>query len=196
MVLETDRFWVIDVEGNGASPPEIIEIAMVEVKELKLTGVSHRWLVKPVQPINPIASRIHGLTDQDVATAPSFAEISKSVIGLLADAPIVGHNVRVEVDAIARSIPGWVPKVAVDTLRLARDLRPKLESYSLEKLGESLCQTAEAARLSSGRHHSALFDATLAALVFVELLLAVSGSRRSNALLDADIFDQRQGSLI
>lgn len=196
MVLETDRFWVVDVEGNGANPPEIIEIAMVEVKELKLTGVSHRWLVKPVQPINPIASRIHGLTDRDVAAAPSFAEISKTIFGLLAGSPIVGHNVRVEVDAISRSIPGWAPEVAVDTLRLARDLRPKLESHSLEKLGESLGQTAEAARLSNSQHHSALFDATLAALVFVELLSTASGSRRSNALLDADIFDQRQGSLI
>jgi hypothetical protein len=27
-----DHFWVVDVEGNGASPPEIIELAMVEIR--------------------------------------------------------------------------------------------------------------------------------------------------------------------
>jgi len=196
MVLATDRFWVVDVEGNGASPPEIVELAMIEVSGLRLSGVTHRWLVRPKQAMSPIASRIHGLSDHDVADAPSIEDIADAVLSLLGDIPIIGHSVRVEVDAISRAIPRWVPRVAVDTLRLAKDLKPGLESYSLEKLGTALDRTAEATELSNGQHHSALFDATLTALVFIDLLSAVSGSRRSNALLDADIFDQRQGSLI
>ena len=64
MDLAMQTFWVIDVEGNGGSPPEIVELAMIEVSGLKLTGRRRNWLIKPGQPITAAVSRIHGLTDR------------------------------------------------------------------------------------------------------------------------------------
>ncbi len=80
-------------------------------------------------------------------------------------------------------------------MKLARTLRPGLQSYGLEKLGVSLGQVEEAARLSESRHHSALYDATLTGLIFIDLMAALSVGR-NDVLRDADIFDPRQGSLL
>src|SRR5260221_7385240 len=124
MDVEGNRYWVVDVEGSGGAPPEIVELAMLEVVDLKLTGNQRHWLIRPERPIQPTASRIHGLTDADVSDAPSIEDIADDVLLWLDETPIVGHNVRVEVDIISRSIPDWSPRVAIDTLKLAKAQRP------------------------------------------------------------------------
>lgn len=196
MVIEDNRYWVVDVEGSGGTPPEIVELAMVEIADLNFTGNQRHWLIRPERPIQPTASRIHGLTDDDVANAPSINDVADDVLLWLDEAAIVGHNVRVELDIISRSIPDWKPRAAIDTLKLVRTLRPGLDSYSLGKLGLALGHSEEAAQRSGGGHHSALYDATLAALIFIDLLSNVQDGRRAGVLSDADILDRRQGILI
>ncbi len=196
MDVEGNRYWVVDVEGSGGAPPEIVELAMLEVVDLKLTGNQRHWLIRPERPIQPTASRIHGLTDADVSDAPSIEDIADDVLLWLDETPIVGHNVRVEVDIISRSIPDWSPRVAIDTLKLAKAQRPDLESYGLAKLGIALGHSEEAARRSGHSHHSALYDATLTALIFVDLVAAVPDARRADVLRDADILARRQATLL
>lgn len=196
MEIRGERYWVVDVEGNGGSPPEIIELAMIEVVGLTLSGQRKHWFIRPDKPIQPAASRIHGITNDDVASAPSMEDIVDDIMLWLDQGSIVGHHVKTEVDIISRSIPSWSPKVAIDTIKIAKILRPGLESYSLEKLGLALNQVDEAARLSGRSHHSALYDATLTALIFIDLVSNVPEYRRQNILRDADILDIRQGSLL
>ena len=196
MELKPDHFWVVDVEGNGATPPEIVELAMVEVKGLRLTGESKRWLVRPATPISSLASGIHGIRNKDVEACPAFSAIASEVRAVLESGTIVGHNVRVEVDVLTRQLPGWQPAMAIDTLKLAKNTRPGLESYALSKLGGVLALAEEAAKLTGKKSHSALYDATLAALVFSRLLSEVPASRLQSTFLSADIFDEPQGSLL
>jgi DNA polymerase III epsilon subunit family exonuclease len=196
MVVATGRFWVVDVEGNGGSPPQIVEMAMLEINDLRLTGKQLHWLIRPDEPIQPAVTRIHGLTDADVADAPSIEDIADDALTWLDSAVIVGHNVRVELETLTRSFPDWRPAAAVDTLRLARTLRPGLESYSLGKLAISLKVTAEFAKSGSRGEHSALYDATLTALIFIDLVTAVPEEQRNNVLNEANILDQRQGTFL
>jgi DNA polymerase III epsilon subunit-like protein len=196
MVLTGTRFWVIDVEGNGAQPPEIVEIAMVEVSALSVTNNHRHWYVRPEKPISPHVTAIHGLTDADVAQSPSIDDISDSILPWIEDIPIIGHNVKTEVDILQRSLPDWTPTVAIDTIKLARALRPGLKSYALGKLGAELGLEKAAEERSGGLHHHALFDATLTAMIFVELLLGIPEAERSAVLLDADILNPKQGSLL
>jgi len=196
MDLVNGPFWVVDVEGNGGNPPEIVELAMVEVSGLVVTGRQRHWLIKPEQSITPAVTRIHGLTDADVAQSPSMDDIADDVLPWIEEAPIIGHNVRVEVDLLRRALPAWAPRIAIDTLKLARALKPELEAYGLEKLGVLLGLDREAAERTGRRHHSALYDATLTALIFVQLLQGVPPAKRDSFLRDADIFDQKQGSLL
>lgn len=196
MVLAPKRFWVIDVEGSGGTPPEIVELAMLELLDLQLSGREMHCLVKPAGPIHPAATRIHGITDDDVSSAPAFEDISDDVLLWLDDAPIIGHNVRVELDAISRATPDWHPKSAIDTLQLAKALRPGLESYGLQKLGIQFGLSEEASQRTGKGHHSALYDATLTALIFIDLLSTVPIEQREKVLRDADVLDPKQATFL
>jgi DNA polymerase III subunit epsilon len=196
MGITTDRMWVIDVEGSGGTPPEIVELAMLEVEQLALTGNKRHWLVRPEHGIQPAATRIHGLTDDDVLDSPSMEDIADDILEWIENTPIVGHNVRVEVDILSRSIADWSPPAAIDTLKLAKTLRPGLPSYGLANLGTELGLADQAAQLSGRGHHSALYDATLTALILIDLLSPLPSERRAKALQEANILDPRQGSLL
>lgn len=196
MGLDQSTFWVIDVEGNGAAPPEIVELAMVQVAQGRLLDRQRHYFIRPQTPILPQVTRIHGITNEDVADAPSFEDISDDLMSWLDGAAIVGHNVKVEVDILARSLPDWTPTMAIDTLRLARLVLPSLASYSLESIGETLGHTAEAKRRSGQGHHSALFDATLTALVFLDLAARAREAGRAELVPESDILGARQGKLL
>ena len=127
------RMWAVDVEGSGAAPPEIVELAIVEMDGLELTGRSKRWRFKPKGKIWPFASRIHGIRDRDVADAPDIQDVAGDVLTWLETYPIVGHNVRVEYNLLGRDLVDWRPRAAIDTLWIARHLMPSEEKHSLEK---------------------------------------------------------------
>jgi DNA polymerase III epsilon subunit-like protein len=196
MVVADGRFWVVDVEGNGGAPPQIVELAMVEVNNLQVTEKQLHWLIRPEQPIQPAVTRIHGLTDADVADSPTMEDIADDVLTWLDNAVIVGHNVRVELEILTRTLPDLRPAAAIDTLRLARALKPGLGSYALGKLGASLKVAADSAKFGSRREHSAFYDATLTAMIFIDLVTAVPALQRDAILSDANILDQRQGTLL
>ncbi|TKV71663.1 3'-5' exonuclease [Bradyrhizobium elkanii] len=191
-----DRFCVVDVEGNGGSPPEIVELAMIELNRLVLTDHRRHWLVQPTQSIKPSATRIHGITDADLIGAPAIEDIAEDILDWLSDSPIVGHNVRIELEIMTRSFDGWRPSAAIDTLKLAKKLRPGLASYGLENFGRELALAEKAAELTGRAHHSALYDATLTALIFIHLLSPLSIEQRAAAIQDADILNPSQGGLL
>lgn len=195
MGLERQTFLAIDVEGNGGQPPEIIEIAIAPITDLQLGPRRWEWRVQPKEPIAPSATRIHGMTDDDLVDAPSIDDIAPDIMRWTDKRRIIGHNVRVELDIISRSIPDWKPSMAVDTLRLAKAVRPGLASYGLESLGQLTGLSARVAELTGRRHHSALFDTVLTAFLFIELIADVSEGDRERMLKDADILNERQGTL-
>ena len=52
---------MIDVEGNGQHPPDLVELGVVSIAA-GLIGEPVAWLFKPDEPITPMARRIHGIT--------------------------------------------------------------------------------------------------------------------------------------
>lgn len=196
MDLALEKFWVMDVEGNGASPPEIVEIALVSLAHLELQSTRMEWLVRPQVPISPAVTRIHGITDSDVADAPDIDDIADDVMTWTDGARIIGHNVRVELDAISNAIPDWQPAMAIDTLKLAKSVCPGLQSYGLERLGQHFELTEQASRISGKKHHSALYDSVLTALLFIELVTSLPEEQRNSVLIDCDLLNPSQGSLL
>ena len=196
MDLSRDTFWVIDVEGNGAKPPEIVEIAIVEVRDLTLQQRRMEWLVKPQAPISPQVTRIHGITDEDVAQSPDIEEIADDIVTWTSDGKVLGHNVKVDVDAITRAIPMWRPTMAVDTLKLAKLVLPGRTSYRLESLGANLGLSRIAERESGKEQHSALFDSILTGLLFIRLVSELPKCRREKVLTYCDILNSNQGELL
>ena len=192
----TERMCAIDIEGSGASPPEIVELAIAEMHGFDLTGRSRHWHVKPQGRISPLASRIHGIRASDVANAPTMAEIANDVLMWLESSPIVGHNVSVDYTILKRELVDWRPRAAIDTLWIARRLLPKEERYGLARLGNILGLDVLAAQRTGGSAHSALYDATLAAQLLRHLLGPLSDGKRRAIMLSADILRERQISFL
>lgn len=162
----TLHYAVVDVEGNGQQPPELVELAVVPIVGGVL-GEATSWLVRPEHPIKHLATTFHGIRTHDVAGCPPVAEIASDILKVL-DAPaLVGHNVHVDVDVLRRELPGWEPPETFDTLKLARRLVPDLPGY---KLGDLVARFQLAEGLPEGlKPHRATYDALVTARLFAVL---------------------------
>jgi DNA polymerase III epsilon subunit-like protein len=160
------RYVVVDVEGNGQQPPELVEVATVPIVG-GIIGEPVSWLVKPDSPIKHFATRIHGLTNKDVADCPSFEDISVQVMETLKADAVVAHNAHVDVGVLRRQLPEWEPGEVFDTLGLARRLMPTQVRYRLGNLVE-VFELAEGLPEDLSPHR-ATYDALVAARLFVLL---------------------------
>ncbi|WP_158854515.1 3'-5' exonuclease [Saccharothrix deserti] len=136
-VLEGHPLAVVDVEGNGAQPPQIVEIAVLPVDGPAgpVTGHDLRtWLVRPAMPITPIAHRIHGIGNEDVERKPPWYGVAREVQPLLTGRTLVAHDASTEYRVLGAHLPGWQPPMVLDTLKLARHVRPGLPGYGLDAL--------------------------------------------------------------
>ena len=194
--MNLNNYWVVDVEGNGGSPPEIVEIAMIEIANFEPTGLLYHKLLKPSSPITRRVTRIHGITNEDVELSPEIKDVKDEIISLTNKKVIIGHNVRVEFDVISRQIPEWRPSRALDTLKLARIVMPNQKSFRLENLGGVLEISEKAKMMTGARHHSALFDATLTALLFRKLMERVDADLHEEFLQEVDILFNAQESFL
>ncbi len=130
------EFVVVDVETTGTDPKmaDLVEIAAVKVKGGKITD---RWstLVKPARPI--VGHQMHGLTDKDVAKAPSAADAAKEALKFIGDSLVVGHNVGFDLGFIEEALGDgtrFEQGRYLDTLVIAREGYPDLQNYKLETL--------------------------------------------------------------
>ncbi|MGH3767620.1 MAG: 3'-5' exonuclease [Pseudonocardiaceae bacterium] len=96
-------YVVVDVEGNGQQPPDLVELAAVRITG-GVIGAPVNWLVKPETPIKHFATRIHGLTNNDVADAPMFADIMAEMLEILDGDALVAHNAHVDVGVLQRKL--------------------------------------------------------------------------------------------
>ncbi|MFG1817479.1 exonuclease domain-containing protein [Kribbella sp. NPDC049174] len=160
------EFAVVDVEGNGQQPPDLVEISIVPIRRGTI-GDPKTWLVRPPRPITSIARRIHRITDAQVADAPTVADVADELRRFLDGRVFVAHNAGVDLGVVSRSVPGYQPELTLDTLRLARRLLPGLASYRLGALVESLHLAQD---LPAGlAPHRATYDAIVCARLLKRL---------------------------
>jgi DNA polymerase III epsilon subunit-like protein len=162
----TRHYVVVDVEGNGQQPPDLVEVATVPIIG-GMVGEASTWLVKPARPIKYFATRIHGLTTNDVADAPSFAAVENEVRRALDADVLVAHNAHIDIGVLRRHLADWECPAVLDTLKLAKRLRPEQASYKLGAL-------VEAFTLADGlpedlTPHRATYDVLVTARLFVRL---------------------------
>lgn len=85
------RFLVLDTETTGLSASdEIVQIAILDQDGRALLN----QLVKPTIAIPAAASRIHGITDRQVADAPAFKAIYIRLSTALAGQDVIAYNME------------------------------------------------------------------------------------------------------
>lgn len=163
------RYLAIDIEGNGQQPPDVVELGIVIVENGYITGVPQVWLVRPENPITHFATRIHHISNKDVASAPNLESVQTDILQLLCSDYIIAHNASVDYGVLRRKFTNWKPKGILDTLRMARKIVPRLKSYSLDKLVGEFNLDFDLDRTDL-KTHRAGYDALIAARLFLYLL--------------------------
>lgn len=159
--------FVVDVEGNGTNPPELVEVAALPVRDGGPdTSTAGAWLIKPRHPVTPFAARIHGLTNQRLESAPGWEEIADQVHTLLGVAWICAHNAHLDYRVLSAHLPRWQPAGVLDTLRLAKATYPGLRRYSLDALIEHVRLDLRGA---PAHRHRATFDAYATAQLLIAM---------------------------
>lgn len=176
------QYAVIDVEGNGQQPPDLVELGSVPIVS-GVIGEPVTWLCKPDKPITPMARRIHGIQNAMVAAAPSFSEVEADIRANLDGAVLVAHHAGVDMGVLRRKMPGFTPAGVLDTLKLSRRLLPGQPSHRLGELARTLRLDRE---LPDGLHpHRAGYDVLVTARLFVYLATEATGGPLSFAELPA-----------
>lgn len=160
------NYVVVDVEGNGQQPPDLVELAVVPIVG-GLIKEPLEWIVRPEQPITPFARRIHGITNDELTHTDTFDDVAHQVRQALDADALIAHNAHVDVGVLRRKLGEWdVPEV-FDTLKLARRLAPEQSSY---KLGSLVAAFDLAKGLSADlQPHRAGYDALVTARLFLRL---------------------------
>ncbi|HEX3219736.1 MAG TPA: polyribonucleotide nucleotidyltransferase [Candidatus Limnocylindria bacterium] len=179
----TPEFVVFDLETTAMKPENgyIVDIAALKVRGGEVVD-RFESLVNPGRSI--VGHQIHGLSDEDVANAPTAAEVLTRFAEWVGEAPLVAHNVSFDVPFVLRHLPNdvaWKPSAVYDTLELAYQLYPDAGAYKL----------ADLVRFVFGRDHAAAHrampDAEATADLFINLADALP--QRLDAVR-ADISDE------
>jgi DNA polymerase-3 subunit epsilon len=135
-------FCVVDTETTGgkAEHNRIIEVAVFHVRDGIILDKFHT-LINPGIKIPTWITALTGIDDSMVKNAPSFQEISSSLLKFLNRGVFVAHNAAFDFPFVqhefARLGESFV-QPTLCTLKLARRMYPELPSRSLGPLCEHL----------------------------------------------------------
>ena len=167
------RQIILDTETTGLDPNQghrIIEVAGVEMVNRRLTGNHFHRYINPEREIDAGAQQVHGISLEFLQDKPKFCDIVEELLEYVQGAELVIHNAPFDVGFLNREldllkrppIPQHCPSV-VDTLRMAKDLRPGQKNNL-----DALCRHYQVD--NSGRTlHGALLDAELLAEVYLAM---------------------------
>ncbi|WP_461152351.1 exonuclease domain-containing protein [Saccharopolyspora tripterygii] len=90
-------YSAIDVETTGLDPrrQRICEVAIVRFRGDGTVLDEYSSLINPQRKIGK-STEIHGISDEDVAGAPTFAEALPDILQLLSGTVVVAHNLEFE----------------------------------------------------------------------------------------------------
>lgn len=111
---------ILDLETTGVS---IASDRIVEFSALKVSpGGEEEWLtlrINPGIPISPEASRIHGITDADVACEPHFKDVARKIAAFIEGCDLAGFN----------AMKFDIPILCEEFLRVNVDFNPARHRY-------------------------------------------------------------------
>ncbi len=180
------RQVVLDTETTGLEfrkGHRVIEIGCVELLNRKVTQNRYHTYLNPDFQIDAAAQAIHGLSNEDLADKPRFADVANAFIEFIQGAELLIHNADFDRGFLDNELaligkPPLLEIVSgiVDTLKMARDMRPGRRNTL-----DVLCK--EFSVDNSGRQlHGALLDSELLAEVYLAMTRG-----QENLLMDIDI---------
>ena len=178
------RQIVLDTETTGLEVTRghrVIEIGCVELLNRRASERHFHRYLNPERDIDEGARAIHGISLQDLADKPRFAEIAAEFTAFVAGAELIIHNASFDVaflDAEFARLEAPAPIrlgelcAVLDTLALARQRHPGQRNNL-----DSLCK-----RYGIDNSHRELHGALLDARILADVYLAMTGGQSALAL--------------
>ena len=184
-IVQQMNYAIIDVETTGTSAfnGKITEIAVYVHNGIEITD-TFCSLVNPECIIPWNITKLTGITNEMVESAPKFYEIAKKIVEITANTTFVAHNVSFDYSFVREEFKrlGYdYKRKTLCTVSLSRKLIPGLRSYSLGNVCQDLAIPIE------GRHRAG--GDALATVKLFERLLG------QNETIDHDLFSSRRGNL-
>lgn len=146
------KFAVIDIECTGGTWGEekIIDIAIfiLEKGEVVDQFVS---MVNPEKGIDPYVTKLTGITNGMVRTAPKFYELAKRIHKITEDCTFVAHNIGFDYRVVQQEFESLgfdYHRATLDTIPYAEKIFPDWENYGLKTVSKEL------ALVNSARHRA------------------------------------------
>lgn len=165
------RQIVLDTETTGLTTEDghrIIEIGCIELIDRQITGKHFHHYLNPDREVEAGALQVHGITNEFLASKPSFATIVEDFLNFIKDAELIAHNATFDVGFINHEMQLLKYKTSLhdyvtifDTLPFARKMYPG-QRNSLD----ALCKRFKI-DLCGRKLHGALLDANLLAEVYL-----------------------------
>ena len=167
------RQIVLDTETTGLNPKlgdRIIEIGCIEILNRRIGDGHFHAYVNPGREIDLGATRVHGITLEDLAAKPPFAAIAREFLDYVRGAELIIHNAEFDVAFLNMElrlvklgkIQDHVARIT-DTLVAAKELHPGKKN-SLDALCERYFIDNSRRTL-----HGALADARLLAECYLAM---------------------------
>ena len=169
----------LDTETTGLhadTGDRIIEIGAIELIGRERTGREFHHYLQPDRTIDEGATKVHGITNEQLADCPRFTEVVDEFIEFVRGAQLVAHNADFDIGFLDAEIarledfsPGSMNEICdvFDTLAEARRRHP----------GSSNSLNALCARYGIDTSHRALHGALKDANLLAQLYLAMTGGQ-------------------
>lgn len=136
------RFAVIDLECTGGTwgQEKIIDIA-VFILEDGVVVDQFISLVNPERKIDPYVTKLTGITDNMVRTAPKFYELAKRIVKITEDCTFVAHNIGFDYRVVQHEFEALgfdYHRATLDTITYAQRIFPEWENYGLKTVSKEL----------------------------------------------------------
>ena len=138
--LIEDEVVVLDTETTGLNPSScsLLEIAAIRMRGGETVG-TFQTFIDPGRAIPPEITELTGITQEDIAGAPTPREAVEALAEFAGDCNLVAHNASFDQQFIMRQAnPGELPGQWIDTLSLSQIVLPRLKSHRLLDLAAAL----------------------------------------------------------
>jgi DNA polymerase-3 subunit epsilon len=160
---------LVDVEttGRDAAHDRVIEVGIVVGRGGEIVA-RYNWLLNPGMPIPQEARDVHGITDEQVAAAPSFESVAHEIADALRGRVPAAYNAEFdktfllsEYARIGKKLDAAPPALRreiawVDPLVWAREIQAEQRSRALSEVAQRLGIALEKAHRASQDAEAAL----------------------------------------
>lgn len=162
---------VFDIETTGLDPRKghrIIEIAGVRIENGQVTDRTYESFVNPERAIPPEARQINGISDDDVASAPTIMNVLPAFLTFAQGSTLVAHNASFDMGFLQCEKEfcwGYIElPECLCSMRLSQSLYPQAFRHNLDILSERF-----GIPLPQGRHR-ALPDVLQTAQILLKMI--------------------------